>query len=423
MRRSLRATLGVLLVLAAILAGSLIRDRIEFGARQSDDLGADRPGRYASLEPQSEPSESELYYQMVQLLKREFVDPISDEEKLALGAVRGMIGSLLDPWSMYLDPTEFRAFQDRLAGKYAGIGIEARMRFSPEQIERLRTPEDEQDAATLIPDVVITAVAPGSPAALAGLKPGDRIDSVNGRWLPSARQITDFRDTVAKLQNDSSDPDAAAKLDKYRNEFRVRAEKTVLPIKALDQLTTGVSGTVSVGFERQGKIESRTIARRLTQVSAVSSSGKDAIGLRFFVGAPESLRSRLSGQGELTLDLRNSGMGSFEAMRRCLSMLVPSGTYGSITKADGSSPRPLTIAQGSQRPPQITLLVDETTEGAAHVFALALQTSGRANIEGRLRNEAARVVNVYRLPDGSGYTLVTGLYSTKKVGGSSRSGK
>lgn len=413
----------MLLVLSAVLAGTLIRDHIEFGARANRDLTADRPGRYASLELQSEPSESELYYQMVQLLKREFVDPIGDEEKLALGAVRGMIGSLLDPWSMYLDPIEFRALQDRLQGKYVGIGVEARMRFSAEQIERLSTPEDEQDAATLIPDVVITAVAPGSPAALAGVRPGDRVDSVNGRWLPSARQITDFRNTVAKLQNDSGDPDAAAKLEKYRNEFRLRAEKTALPAKALDQLITGVSGQVTIGFEREGKIETRTITRRLTQVPSVVSSSKDALSLRFFAGAAESLRSKTSGQAELTLDLRNSGAGDFEVMRRCLALLLPSGTYGSITKANGSSPRPFTVSSGTQNPPKVTLIVDETTEGAAQVFTLVMQSAGRAKVAGKLRNEAARVIHVYRLPDGSGYTLVTGLYSTRKAAGTSGKSK
>jgi C-terminal processing protease CtpA/Prc len=105
-------------------------------------------------------------------------------------------------------------------------------------------------------------------------------------------------------------------------------------------------------------------------------------------------------------------------MRRCLALVLPSGTYGSITKANGSSPRPLTISSGTQNPPKLTLIVDETTEGAAQVFTLVLQSAGRAKVEGKLKNEAARVINVYRLPDGSGYTLVTGLYSTRNATGS-----
>jgi hypothetical protein len=41
-------------------------------------------------------SESTYFYQLAQLLEKEYVDRINDERELAIGAVRGMVNSLAD---------------------------------------------------------------------------------------------------------------------------------------------------------------------------------------------------------------------------------------------------------------------------------------------------------------------------------------
>lgn len=75
------------------------------------------------------------------------------------GAIRGLVGSLQDPYSLFLDPEENKKFEEDIQGNFSGIGAEIGSRKG-----------------------VIVVIAPlkGSPAERAGLKPADKILTVNG---------------------------------------------------------------------------------------------------------------------------------------------------------------------------------------------------------------------------------------------------
>lgn len=82
-----------------------------------------------------------------------------DREKMLQGAIEGMIKSLNDPYSDYLDPQETAEFEENLEGSYEGIGAEVGIR-----------------------DDVLTIISPlkGTPAEKAGLMAGDKIIEING---------------------------------------------------------------------------------------------------------------------------------------------------------------------------------------------------------------------------------------------------
>ena len=92
------------------------------------------------------------------LAKQRFVEPIHDD-RLVDGAIRGMLLQL-DPYSGYIAPDQLPAFERRAEGDFIGIGIEVGF-----QNGRL------------------TVIAPieGSPAAAAGILPGDLILSIGGQ--------------------------------------------------------------------------------------------------------------------------------------------------------------------------------------------------------------------------------------------------
>lgn len=75
-------------------------------------------------------------------------------QQMIYGAIKGMVASLGDPYTVFLDPTEFSDLQKSMASEYEGIGVE--MGFKNNQI------------------VVITPF-PNSPAIQAGVKAGDYI--------------------------------------------------------------------------------------------------------------------------------------------------------------------------------------------------------------------------------------------------------
>ncbi len=77
-----------------------------------------------------------------------------DQEKMFYGAIKGLVSSLGDPYSSFLDPAETKEFNKELAGTLEGIGIEIGIKKQK-----------------------LTVIAPieGTPADQAGLRAGDWI--------------------------------------------------------------------------------------------------------------------------------------------------------------------------------------------------------------------------------------------------------
>lgn len=83
-----------------------------------------------------------------------------DKQEMVYGAIKGMIISLGDPYSVFMNPEEAKEFLADLEGEISGIGAEVG--------------EKNQN-------IVIVAPLPGSPAEEAGLLPGDIILEINGK--------------------------------------------------------------------------------------------------------------------------------------------------------------------------------------------------------------------------------------------------
>lgn len=84
------------------------------------------------------------------------------QDKLTNGAIKGMVDSLNDPFSAYMDPKTANQFTQSLSSSFQGIGAEVQM---------------------VNGKVTIVSPIKGSPADKAGLKPHDQILEVNGKSL------------------------------------------------------------------------------------------------------------------------------------------------------------------------------------------------------------------------------------------------
>lgn len=120
-------------------------------------------------------------------------DEVSDE-RLFYGALQGMVGSLGDPYSVFLEPTTSAQFQQDLSGSFEGIGAEIGIR---------------NDRLTII------APLPGNPAERAGLKAGDtvlQIDDYNAVELALDEAVGHIRGpkgtkvTLEILRNGEKEP-------------------------------------------------------------------------------------------------------------------------------------------------------------------------------------------------------------------------
>ena len=266
------------------------------------------------------------------IVEAKFVDQAKIvPQEMWYGAIKGLVQSLGDPHSAFLDPTESAEFLALLEGKRTGIGAEI-----------------------LLHEKVLTVVSPlrGSPAERAGLLPGDQIIKIEGE--------------------DVNFP----------------------PFEAL-QLISGPIGTkVELTIRRAGESEPRviTITRELIDIESVTvefpSENLAVLTIRNFQKnviqefqqVVADLQDRkLAG---LILDLRFNGGGLLEAAVEITSSFLAAGEVVLIEERD--QPLQRIAVTGDVKFPEIPLavLINGGSASAAEVVAGALQAAGRAQIFG-----------------------------------------
>ena len=101
----------------------------------------------------------ELFWDTWRLIKDRYAKQPVDEKKMFYGALSGMVASLGDPHSVFLEPVASEEFAEELSGKFEGIGAEIGIKKG---------------------NLVVIAPLPDSPAEKAGLLAGDRIVGIDG---------------------------------------------------------------------------------------------------------------------------------------------------------------------------------------------------------------------------------------------------
>jgi len=118
-------------------------------------------GRATIVCPFCQPTDADFstFWEAWHKLKEEYVNPEKlDHQKMVWGAARGMAESIEDPYTVFFDPEETGIFLQDVAGEFEGVGMEIGIRNDQLQI-----------------------IAPleGTPAAKAGLRPGDKIMQID----------------------------------------------------------------------------------------------------------------------------------------------------------------------------------------------------------------------------------------------------
>jgi len=148
-RNMIALSTGVALLVTLFLAG------YAFGAadrRPASAQGSDQPEDTGTL--------FEPFWETWTLLHENYVDPL-DDQALMEGALRGMLGTLGDEHTDYMDPETFDRVNESMSGAYEGIGATVRLDETAGGLE-------------------LVSIMPGSPAEIAGLLPGDTIIEVDG---------------------------------------------------------------------------------------------------------------------------------------------------------------------------------------------------------------------------------------------------
>lgn len=411
-------------------AGLVYRDRVEMGpAPAAMPVTQNESPLLAQLGGKASIDERQKFFQLLDLVDRYYVEEVSDKEKLAVGAVRGMVTGLWDSRAQFLDKDQYTAYKGALGGELQGVGAEVRYRYDEVELNKFRElrkkmeaakssaemeiPED-YDPSRLVPDLVVTYVAPNSPAAREGLKAGDVIDKIDGKRVISSRFRKELDEMFSQIRRGDVDPEKLAKL---RKEYRDNIENSLIPARALDKLTVEKGAALKVTWLQGGNVKvpmTKTIGR-----SSVKASGHLPVGgnevVQFWDGADALLAKAITGKSKVTLDLRGVSNGTLSNLRACLGVLLPSGTYGAVKNPKTGVLQPFKIdGKPGDKPSNIELITDATTQGNAAIFGQALLASGKARIiEGPPLPKDQPVVELIELQDGSAYLLPIGFFSSE----------
>ncbi len=382
---------------AGVIGGTILRTQAEI--KQVSQSGTIKLSNVAGIQQQGlELSESEYFFQLAELIQRNYVEPIEIDQAMASGAIRGAVGSLLDPESQFFSKEAFASYQKMLHGEYEGIGVDLRFLYDEKELGKLREKSRDTDTLLLLPVIEVSAVMPGSPANKAGLEAGDRILKVNDKWIVTGEDIRKLRDMQTQVTEKKLD---ASELTKFRDILQERVKSNIPGGKVREKLMVGSEGTVKVTWVRNGKEMSADIGKAKLKVPAMLESE-----VRFFSDSPLEATKLPA-----TLDLRNSGPGDLDTMTRLLSDLLPSGVYGQIVREKGDA-KDFRVEGKGAGDKRFTLITDRSTTGVSAIFAHALVGAGLATVEGKLPPDP-KWIQVQRMPDGSGYTLNTGIFRAK----------
>ncbi|HTV98080.1 MAG TPA: S41 family peptidase [Steroidobacteraceae bacterium] len=308
--------------------------------------------------------DARLFAEVLQRVERDYVDPV-DDHRLLQAAIRGMVASL-DPYSAYLDGDEYDDIKISSSGEYSGVGIEISM-------------EDGQ--------VVVVAPLDGSPAAEAGIRPGDVIASIDN--VPV--NTTTLADTIGRMRGKEG---TAVKIGILREgsteplQFTLKRERVQLHSVSSELPEPGF------GYVRISQF-SETTGEELTGALAA---------LRKKNGAP------LKG---LVLDLRNNPGGVLEAAVAVADAFLDSGVIVSAKGRTAESKFEMSATPGDEmNGAPIVVLVNGGSASAAEIVAGALKDHHRATLMGRTTFGKGSVQTVMPLGDDRAIKLTTSLYYT-----------
>lgn len=287
-------------------------------------------------------------------LKEEYLypDQINNKSAAELGAIKGMVDSLDDPYTVYFSKEEYNDFRESLEGQFQGIGAEIGLR-------------EEQ--------LIIVSPIEGTPASKAGLLPGDAIITINDE-----------------------------------NTFGLTVEKAVTKIR-------GEKGTeVKLGIAREGQagLQEFKIIRDIIDVPNIEVEEKDGIGIvsvaQFQLETPTELDQAIAkltekGINKIILDLRNNPGGYLEAAVGVTELFAPKGSIAVIEKGKDNK---VTEELKTKKTPKyenlkLVVLVNQGSASASEIVAGALRDLKQIKLVGQQTFGKGVVQSTEEFRDGS----------------------
>ena len=305
------------------------------------------------------------YVSVFNAVKYAYVEPVEDR-KLMQSAIRGLLLDL-DPHSAYLVRSDAEAFDEDTSGAYDGIGVEVQQQ----------------------PDGTILVIAPidDTPAARAGVKPGDIIIAIDGRTL-----------TPEQIDSNPLRGEPGSKTT-----LTVQREGAKKPLDITVQRET-----IRISSVRSRMLEPGYAYLRISafQADTATDFEQQIDKLQTQTGAGKSLRG-------LVLDLRSNPGGLLTSAVQIADDLLEKGGIVSTRGRNPVADATFNATPGDRmRGAPLVVLVDAGSASASEVLAAALRDNKRAQVVGSRTFGKGSVQTLLPLDNGDAVKLTTARYYT-----------
>jgi len=293
------------------------------------------------------------------------VDAVPDQA-LEFGAIKGMLATLDDPYTRFLEPAAFRAMNDDRQGSYAGIGVQVGI------VERQ-----------------LTVIAPfdDSPGQRAGLRGGDRILEIDGQ--PSLDLPVEV--AVSRIRGPAG-TEVGLKVRRAGKADPIEIKVTRATIVTRPVKTRQLAG--NVGYVRLATFYNE----------AADTDMQKAL---------EELREKTA----LVLDLRGNPGGLLPKAVNIGTMFIESGPIVQVVDRKGrrellpdNPDKPRATFWPKTR--RLVVLVDGGSASAAEILSGALKDAKLATLVGTRTFGKGVVQTIHALDGGGGVAITTDRYLT-----------
>jgi carboxyl-terminal processing protease len=303
-----------------------------------------------------------LFGDVFQRVQEQYVEEITDKE-LIESAISGMLQSL-DPHSSYLSPESYKDMQVKTKGTFGGLGIEITME-----------------------DGFVKVVSPidDTPAANAGMKPGDLIIGIDGE---SIKGLT-INEAVSKLRGPVKSKVTITVVREEKDPFEIEIIRDIIKIRSVKHEIINNIGYV-----------------RLTTFSDTTTSGME----KSVKEIKKELGNKFQG---LILDLRNNPGGLLNQSISVTDSFLNQGEIVSTQgrKSDDTSrvfAKKGDIIDGKP----LIVLINSGSASASEIVAGALKDHARAIIVGTRSFGKGSVQSIIPLAGNGAMRLTTARYYT-----------
>ncbi|WML47863.1 S41 family peptidase [Neobacillus sp. PS3-34] len=274
-----------------------------------------------------------------------------DQKKLVNGAINGMVESLDDPYSDYMNDEESKGFHHAISSSFEGIGAEIQ----------------EKDG-----HIIIVSPLKGSPAEKAGLKPNDIVLSVNGKSLQGMSSsnavmlIRGKKGTKVELSIQRPGTEGTTKVPIIRDE---------IPIQTVYGEMVG-NGVAKVQITSFSTNTSKELVEQLNKLQKQGMKG-------------------------LVLDLRQNPGGLLDQAVNISSLFVPKGK--TLFKVEDRNGKVKVYGSQNEGNPDLPLvvLIDKGSASASEITAAAVKESAGVPLIGEKSFGKGTVQTAQDFPDGS----------------------